>query len=469
MSISPLGQSSASQCSVRGISLIMLLALSFAGHAQEPAGTPDPRIVTYLEDRVQTNPDDASSWRLLSRAYRNAGNIAEASEAIQQALKLEPSSAAVQMEWGFIQYEQSDLSGAAYAFSRVVELAPESDYAAEAKQQLQQLPAPIKDANVTQAGYEITRFDGSQIMQDRNLGVFSRRPDADTELPPIVASFDLGVLYNTNVALTPSSREFSMVRDSSFQMIASPKLEYWLYEGEVWRAGPVLAGDFTVNTGDSSGFDLQSYRPGVFVERSVFLDDVVIIPRLQYVYSLDLLGRSQFDQRHALTASATSLWNSGDTTLGYVSTNYTNFTDDGATPATTSRDGWTYGMGIGHTHRLPYRFLSAVTMGADLEQAEVIDTTYAYRGIATYVGGEVPLTSQLSLVVDGGWGYRDYHLSTVTPSRNESIWHGGARLQYLINDYWSISGVFKYDRFDSPNALFSSDRILTGLVTSWTY
>lgn len=65
--------------------------------------------------------------------------------------------------------------------------------------------------------------------------------------------------------------------------------------------------------------------------------------------------------------------------------------------------------------------------------------------------------------------YLDYPRATVTPDRNEDIWRGGTRLLFRINDYWPGTAIFKYDRFDSKNQLFQSERILTGMVTSFVF
>ena len=55
------------------------------------------------------------------------------------------------------------------------------------------------------------------------------------------------------------------------------------------------------------------------------------------------------------------------------------------------------------------------------------------------------------------------------PSRDEMIWRGGTELRKYFSDHISAALVFNYDKFDSQNPLFASERYVSGLVLDYTY
>ena len=112
------------------------------------------------------------------------------------------------------------------------------------------------------------------------------------------------------------------------------------------------------------------------------------------------------------------------------------------------------------------RFLKSITVGADVEIADIEGADYTYNGVSLYADAMMPLTDSLSLLLEGGWGYRDYYDFTGSPSRNETVWRAGARLKYNILDWLSVSTVLNYDRFDAANTQFSADRWIAGVVTT---
>jgi hypothetical protein len=193
------------------------------------------------------------------------------------------------------------------------------------------------------------------------------------------------------------------------------------------------------------------------------------VPRIQYTYTLDQFQGNTFATRHALTAILTSYWNTGDTSLVYWSIDNTDFRDDGVAPALTSRDGLTNTLGVSHTQLIGRRYLQSLTGGVDVQFADAEGDNFAYNGVGLYAAAEVPIVDRLSLILEGGWGYRDYPRASLTPSRNENVWRGGVRLLHRINEYWSVAGVFNYDLFDSENPLFQAERVVGGVVTAFEW
>jgi hypothetical protein len=113
--------------------------------------------------------------------------------------------------------------------------------------------------------------------------------------------------------------------------------------------------------------------------------------------------------------------------------------------------------------------LRSIGGGADVQFADTIGSDFTYAGISLFLDADIPLTAKTSLVLEGGWGTRDYFRFELTPSRNENIWRAGGRLQQRINDRWLLALVFSYDRFDSENELFQAQRYVTGVVTTFQY
>lgn len=438
-------------------------AWPLAGHAQTESAGKSAALRDYLESRVAENPGDTSSWRMLGRVCAQRGDTARASEALDKALQLDPLNVAAHFDYGELLLNSQRTQEAANYFHKVETLAPDSDYARDARARLAYLPPPT-EPEAALASYEINRFDGTDRVEP-----LSALNLPSSLSPPLSARIEGGGLYNTNAALTPTSRSFFSGQAAGFQGFVNPDLEYRIVNGADWRAGPRFTGYFNLNEASFRNLNLQSYQPAVFVERSIPLAGTVLVPRLQYVFTHDEFQGVTFANRHALAASVASYLDDGDLSLAYLSGDYTNFADDGGDPAHSSRDGYTVVAGASHTRLLALQRLRSVTYGCDLQYTDTVGSNFTFAGVSLYGEVEVPLASSWSLFFDGSWGYRDYFRSDLVPTRNENVWRGGARLRKTINQNWSVVGVFTYNRFDSANTFFQTDRTLAGVVTVFEY
>jgi tetratricopeptide (TPR) repeat protein len=423
-----------------------------------------------LEARTLQFPNDPSAWRLLGKVRLQGGDFLGAQQALSRALELDPANPAAHFDLGQALLSLGNPTAAANEFQAVVDLAPDSHYAQQARGRLLQLPPPttarsqaISDPNVVQAGYEIKHFDRSPLVE-----ALKDQPWTGDEPGRLSFQLESGVLFNTNLSLAPTSRELAPETPDSFQGFLNPALEYALLDTGEWRAGPVFTGYFTLNEGRFSDLNLESYQPGVFLERTFVSEGGIFVPRLQYDYTYDRFGRVTLAERHAITLSATAYHNEGSVSLLYWTLDYTDFADDGDTPDVTSRDGLTNTLGLGHSLRLE-GFFKSIGAGIELQRADVEGDDFKYNGIALNLDAEIPLGCCFFLDLEAGWGYRDYPDFTLTPSRNEHIWHAGCRLRLQATDNWSVSAVFNYDRFDSENELFAADRYVGGLITTLAY
>ena len=430
---------------------------------QEPNRASPSALVELLERRVEERPEDSQSWRLLGKSLQDSGDSEAAREAYEHSLRLEPANAAAHFDLGKTLIALGETQLAANRLARVLSLVPESDYAREARILLKDLPRPEEETEVALLSYEIRRFDGSEVTED--LEQAARR--AAVTLPPVSVRIETGALYNSNVALTPTSRNFAVSGAGSPQGLFNPSAEIRLLNTDDWRAGPLLTGYFTANDSDFSAFNLQSYMGGAFVERSIQRDGGILVPRGQYTYTLDQFDGSSFGQRHSFSASLTELNDDLSSTTGYFSIDHTDLANDGATPSISSQDGWTSTLGGSHTWWIDLWWLRSTTLGADVQRADLRGSDFSYNGVTLYGSAVVPVTDILNLILDGGWGYRDYFDAPAT--RNQVLWRGGSRLELALTEHWKVAGVFTAEAFESDTPSLNASRLVGGVVAVYQY
>ncbi len=442
---------------------LWVLATLLAWHSQAAAQQSQPPAMReYLEARVRARPEDPASWRMLGHVLLEAGEYHGARETLSRAVELDSNSAAARFDLGLALLNLGDRTAAAEQFQHATKLAPESEYAARAREHLARLPASAPSGEIALAGYEVRDFTG----EDRIDRILREEPYACS---PWSVYVEMGGQYNSNVALTPTSRGLTNSEAAGWQAFISPELEYRLVNGEQWRSGPLLAGFFSLNEGPASDLNLQSYQPGWFVERSVYLETSVLVPRLSYQYTLDQFSGFTFGDRSAFTGTLTNYWDSGNTSVVYARVDFTEFADDGLDPAFTSQDGWTTSFGFSHRQCLGRPLLEAVVGGFDFELVDTEGTDNTFRGAAFYLETETRLTEGLSLFLSGNVGFRDYYQFTGTPPRDELVWGLSARLQQQFTDNWSVAAVFRYDSFDSDNAEYQAERYIAGLMSVFEF
>lgn len=419
-----------------------------------------------LETKIASNPDDASSWRMLGRVRLKKQDTRGAYNAFARAVALEPLSAAAQYDFGHVLVLHNLLTTAEFHLKRAIELAPESAYASKAREQLDKLADSPADAQFLTVGFEVKRYDASDLSEAfKNAEQLRKEMEPPSTTAPVLDfRLETGFLYNSNVALTPLSRELSPGTRESFQAFISPEIEYRLIDGETWKAGPTYSGYTNINEGDFRQFNLQDFQPGLFVEQLTEGESGKLITRLQYDFTHEKFDGTTFGNRNALTLSGTSFWDRGDITYLYWSADYTNFTNDGVLPSVTSRDGWTNTLGISHAIYPDKWYLYSLRGGAEVQLATLDGSDYSYNGLDVYGSANVPLLETLSLSLDMGWGYRDYYDFEFTPSRNENIWRAGVKLRKEIDAHYTVTGIFNFDRFSSENVLFEAERFTAGVV-----
>lgn len=426
------------------------------------AETPTSGIRAYLEARVAENPDDPSSQRLLGRLLLEEGDTAAAVVRLKRAIELDPQSIAARFDFGRALSARGDIAGAAAEWRRVLELAPGTEYAGEAEAMLADLPEALTE--ITPVGYEIRQFPGPPAPEQLIDPL-----DPPPARLPLFARLETGLLYNSNVALAPSSRQLAPGNRESFQLLVSPEIEWAAVKGDGWAAGPLFVGQFALNEPDFSDFNLQSYTPGFFAEAAMHREAGTLIPRLDYRFTLDEFEGRTFSRRHGLTGRLTALHNAGGATTGYLAVDQTDFADDGILPEVTSADGITYATGLAHELNFDDRWFNRLRVGIDLDRLDSQGSDYAYWGVGLSGQAVVPIVPTVDLKLSGGWGYRNYDRYEFEPDRDEFIWRAGGELRKWFTPQLSAAAVANYQLFASNNPLFEADRLLAGLVMEYVY
>ena len=441
--------------------LACLLLLNCSESAAQT--TTDDTIEIRLQQQLQADPDNATAWRLLGRIRLQRGHLQQAHDAFERAITLSPLSAAARFDMGRVLLKMDQPADAGSQFENVLTLAPDSPYATRARDLLEQVN---EGEGVVQAQYETRRFDGSAVRESATTDD-STPPDAPASLYEL--RLETGVLFNSNLALAPLSRELSPDDSSSFQGFISPDLQLSLIDQQTWRAGTTFRGNFNWNEGHYREFNLQSYRPGLFAEWFHFHGSRVFIPRVAYEFTHDEFDRQTFGNRHALVTSLVASWNETQSSFFYWSIDNSEFLNDGTLPSVTSQDGWTNAVGASHDYLLNCGSLQRLRVGTDFTLADARGTDYRFHGLSLYSEIVLAITKDTELTIQGGWGYRNYPDFEFTPSRNENIWRAGLELRKWLRDDLSAALVFNYDRFASKNVLFEAERYVTGVVTTFEY
>ncbi len=446
-----------------------------ADHAAETESAGKERMLSVLRSRAAAKPDHSDTWRMIGRLESELGNSDAAMEAVVHALQLDPHNAAAHFDVSELLLSAGDFAKATEHRQQVFEIAPHSKYAEElrtagfvpdASEVSRTLNRPSDVGEYRQVGYEIQTFDGNDDADRRMNQLYS---DADPELKRLRVFLESGVLYNSNVTLTPNSRELTNSDAGGFQGFLSPELEWIAASRSGGRIGPLMRGYFTLNERQLSGFDLANIQPGAFLERDFSLGESELIGRLDYVYSLDFLDGDQFADRHAITASLITIRPDLDVIYIYLTTSFSDFDDDGIDPAVTSLDGTSITGGISRFFQTDRDWIPQWSLGADIEDADTDGADFRYLSLTLYADATLALGSKLSFVPEAGVGGRDYPDFTGAINRDEVTWRVRGKLRWQCNDRLSLSAVAGHDRFASDNDEFDAERTQGGVITTLNY
>lgn len=276
------------------------------------------------------------------------------------------------------------------------------------------------------------------------------------------------MLYNSNVTLTPISRDLAQGESASFQSFTNPDLDYKIIQKNTLRAGPMFRGYFTLNESNFQDFNLSSYQPGMFVERDFRLGSHESIGRFEYLYSTDFFDGDRIGNRHSATVSLTSIRPDLDAIYTYFTLASSDFTDDGEIPSQSSLDGVTITAGSTRFFQTGWKSLPNHSLGLDFESADTEGDDFRYHSLNLHGSTNWLFFEGWKFSPTWGIGFRDYPDFMGLIDRQEFFWRLHGRVQYTLNEMWAISAVAGHDRFASDNQDFDTERTEGGLVLTFT-
>ena len=457
------------------------------------------RMLAMMEAKVDANPGHSDSWRSLGRLQKAIGDTDASVASTAKAIEIDPFNAAAQFDYGQLMSERSQMQLAQEHFDRVFAIAPTSSYANQLRAQgireppktfaalgtpqvtaigkggadiansstypPPKFPRDILGQKTQPIGYEIQTFDGSDDVERRLNQLESEVKNPANRLR---AFLETGVLYNSNVTLTPVSRELAQSDSASFQGFANPDFDWkWILK-ESTRMGPMFRGYFTVNENDFQDFNLASFQPGAFAEHDFQLGQSEATGRLEYIFANDFFDGNQIGDRHAITGSLTVIRPDLAAFYGYLTLAQSDFTDDGVDPSLSSLDGTTITTGVSRFYQTGWKPIPMHTLGVDLESADTDGADFRYLSINLHGSAGWNISDRLKFTPTYGVGYRDYYDFTSSVPRNELFWRLHGRLQYTFNPLVAVSLVAGHDRFASENENFDTERTEGGVVLTFT-
>ncbi|WP_231742406.1 tetratricopeptide repeat protein [Stieleria varia] len=476
------------------ILLIAFLLISICADAMGTETAPSAgqqAMLALMQQKVAERPKHSDSWRVLGRVQKALGQTDDAIQSVRRAVALDDENAAAHFDLGQLLLQGPETSEAQSHFNKVFQIAPASSYAAELT--TQGIPmtndpsdhpmgmpvmrpssgpsmgiensATKSESPFTTVGYEMQSFDGADDLETR---LDSLESEVSTPTHRLRVFLETGVLYNSNVTLTPVSRELVQSDSASYQAFASPDIDWKVLRTDTMRMGPLFRGYFTANESAFESFNLASFQPGAFWERDFTLLDSEVIGRLDYVYSTDYFDWVSVGNRHAWTASMTVIRPDLKAIYGYLTLADSDFSDDGQTPGQTSLDGITYSVGISEFFQTGWDGMPTFSLGLDGQWADTVGADYRYQSINLHGSSQCKVSSRWSFVPTWGVGYRAYDDFTGTVSRDELFWRLHGRLSYQWTELLAWSIVAGHDRFATDNEDFDTQRTEGGLVLTVT-
>ena len=467
----------------------------FAVACQDSNSADDDPMLAAMLIAVKETPDHSESWRMLGKVYLKHADSKQAGEAFKRALLIQSDNAAAHFDLGNLYRELGRKVDGNLHFQKVLEIAPQSDYARRVRafgfqpwrstvepdgsepassttamideDEYKRFSEALERDSVEPVSYEIQTFDGSDDLH-RRLNQLPP-PGVDTSSGRLRLFAETGVLYNSNVTLTPISRELAPVNAASAQWIANAELEWTAWENDVLRFGPVGRGYFTSNESHLADLNLAGYQGGAFLERDYSVDGEAWTARSDYIYSIDQFGGITLGDRHAVSASLTRIRPGSDITFLYANVALTQFNDDGLFPKSSSLDGMTYTTGISRYFLTSWYRLPSWSLGMDLESADTEGDDFRYYSFRAHGDATFTVSNNISLELSTGLGFRSYPDFTGLVSREELTWRVAGRIDYQLSSRLTCSLVADYDRFDSGNVDFDVDRFAAGILTTFRY
>lgn len=320
-----------------------------------------PGALRGFEALLAKNPDDPLILRYIGIAHDRMENYQAARDAYRRSLELEPDSVATRYFLAVTEYKLGDNEAARKDFQTVTDLAPASDYGRSAEEFL----AAIGDAPAP-ATNRLSGFLQLGYMADNNVNA-----------GPAGSNYSNGA--------------FSEYVSVGYALVKKPALKVNLKGSSYFTQYPdPVANDY----------DLMQASLGLDLSYTTALGGVPVMPGLGYNFSRTWLQGEGYGGTHAVSASLGFGLGSNAMGTAKYSLSYADFDDDGAFPATTSRDALSQSAGLSSNIFFAGR-KAALTLGYDYGWTDADGGNATTRSHS----GSAGLWGRLPWEVDGQLSY----------------------------------------------------------------
>ncbi len=412
--------------------LIFILVLSVTASAQDlydqamskGMASYEKKDFTAAEEAFRTalkeSPEDYKATLYLALVLSRNGSK-EAESLLKKALRLDPQDPVVNLNLGIYYYNKSVYPEAKDYFETTLELAPGTEYSAQANQYL----LKMKAKGAKSWGLDIAmgmQYDSNVILGPDNM--------------PIPAGISgksdwLGVLYLKG--------QYDFIRSDRFKSGVS----YGMYQSLHARLS-----NFNI-TQQIAGLD-AAYE----LSRTVTLKG-------SYAFEYVLVGGDQYDTMHTISPAVVFNYGKGfSTTISYGYSNF-HFSDSDLFENNSDRTGFNHRASI--TQFMPLTDSLDVSVGYAYDKDETRQDFWAYTGNKGFMGLKCKLLRSLSADIYGEYYNRDYKgISPFSGSRrNDKIQTYSLTLTQRLSDTFSLVLGQAYIHNQSNINVFDYKRAIT--------
>ncbi|HEY7490816.1 MAG TPA: tetratricopeptide repeat protein [Candidatus Tectomicrobia bacterium] len=407
-----------------------------------------PEALAQFQLAEQFDPEKAATQFYLGYTNYLLQKYREAPPYLQRALELDTTlTPGAQYYRGLALYASERDTPAQAAFEAVVQAAPDSPEALQARRYLEALAARAREQRLAQVQGSI--------------------------------SYE----HDSNVILEPNGIEISGQADSRMVFTLLGRLQP--VRTPLWRAGAEYALYQSVHY-QLSEFDLQSHTAGLFA--SYKLDRVTLYGAANYnITYLDSRLFHNYDRfSEAVTLQPSATIREADRLFAVASVRYRTSHFFGPLspeqdPAVRERDGWAIRTGV-------HQFLTFNNQQASLrlsyhyEGSRKDGTDWEYNSHEVGLGLHLPLWGGVVLDVDGSYNRFDYlHVNSFDAGqlaildapdqrkRSDDRWIGSVALSRALGQYLTVAFSLAHTRNFSNVAFFDYDRTIWTLALLGRY
>jgi tetratricopeptide (TPR) repeat protein len=392
-----------------------------------------------LERMVAANPRDVLALRYLGITLDRLGRYAEAIEAFQHALALEPDSAATHFHLGVTYYKARAPELARASFVRSSQLAPETLY--------DQMAARYLDALAQQQ-------------------VELQRPGA----PKLFSLFvDVGTQYDSNIPAAPDDPALYDGKHGGFRVLEYLSAELRLLRRPGWLGlveGSTYQAQYPDNAFD--GFDLSTYGLGALLQRDTRLATLPLIVSARYGYTWVFLDGDQYSGSHTVTVSAQldeARWTATNVYYRYT---HDDFEDEGFDPGISSRDADNQAVGVAQILYFADR-RGQVRVGYEYQSNRARGLNFDLDGHRVTLSASVPLPWAIQAEVAAEYAHEEYPSFQGPVRRETDRWGVRGSLARWFYQSWLVRLTGGWSTEQSSYDVLEYDRWVVGMSVSYAY